>query len=306
MTEILSGKQTSAAIKSWVTDSVTEIKNKYGWTPSLATVRIGENEAAECYIRSQLKACEKAGIDGKLITFPEDIEKEEFLKEVKKIADDPEIDGIIIETPLPKGWRAEEVLSVIPPIKDVEGIHPENLGRLYLGEKGIPMPCTAAASVALLEWYGYTNFTHKNCVVLGRSATVGRAVTLMLMHRNGTVTMCHTKTSDEHKRGLLAEADFVVVAAGMPGVVSTADLKPGAIVIDVATNVTEEGKLVGDLVFDPEHEIAAVSPVPGGVGPVTVAVLLSNLLLCATRRRLKETMLLPGLEAVRESYGFSK
>lgn len=301
MTQLLKGKPVSDAIKKWVSDNVQEVKDKYGWKPVLATIQIGENKAAARYIRSQLKACEKAGIEAKLIEFPENISKGKFIEEVKKIATDDRIDGIIIETPLPEGWELNEIISVIPPLKDVEGVHPENLGKLYLGEKSVPLPCTASAAMALLNWYGYKSFEGKHCVIVGRSVTVGRAATLMLMHKNGTVSMCHSRTDAKQKALLLADADVVIVATGRPGVVRTGNLTPNTVIIDIGTNVTPEGKLIGDVIIDEEPDVNR-SPVPGGVGPITVALLLSNLLLCATKRRLGEAYILPELGEIKKQY----
>ena len=301
MTVSLEGVSPAKMIRKWVKDSVCSIKEKYGWTPCLVTIVIGDNAASERYIRNQMKACSDAGIAASLAKFPEDIKKEDFLKELGAIIRNPDVDGVILERPFPAGWEEEEILNAIPSSKDIEGIHPENLGRLYLGENGNPLPCTAWAAISLLEWYGRSSFDGQNCVVIGRSAIVGRAVALMLMHRNGTVTVCHTRTTKEHLRKTLSGADVVIVAAGVPGIIDPKWLPPHAWVIDVGTNVTEDGKLVGDVAPCEDGALAALSPVPGGIGPMTVSMLLANLLLCSTRRRLGIYRKLPNLMTLKNA-----
>lgn len=286
MTIRLDGAAPSAKIREWIADSVVKLKNDYGCTPRMITVQIGENQAAERYAKNQLKACQNAGIEARLDKFAADVSKNEFLKYITSLGEDQEVDGVILQTPFPESWRAEEILSALPPAKDVEGVHPENLGKLYLGVSGIPLPCTARAVLSLLEWYGRSSFEQTRCAVVGRSANVGRAVAIMLMHRQGTVTVCHTRTSENQLRETLGSADVVVAAAGAPGLIKTDALSASAWVIDVGTNVDENGKLIGDVASDADGAVAALSPVPGGVGPLTVSLMLVNLLLCATRRRL--------------------
>lgn len=299
MTIILDGREPSQKIRKWVADSVSDIKQKYGWVPHMVTVQIGESPASERYINSQLKACHDAGIEARLEKFRGDIPKAEFLKALASIGRDRDVDGIILQTPFPRNWPVDEILNGLPSGKDVEGVHPENLGRLYLGETAIPLPCTAWAAILLLEWYGKGSFEQKRCSVIGRSPNVGRAAALMLMHRHGTVTICHTRTSPEQMREILAGSDIVIAAAGVAGVVKPLELPPRAWVVDVGTNVTEDGRLVGDVAQGAEGMVEALSPVPGGVGPVTVSLLLSNLLLCATRRRLGISMTLPGIDKLK-------
>lgn len=300
MTLILDGRPASKKIKELVSAAVSSVKEEHGWIPHMVTVQVGENPAAERYIRNQLKASHEAGISAMLEKFEGNITKEDFLKKLTAIGRNQEVDGIILQTPFPKGWPVEEILNGLPSGKDVEGVHPENLGRLYLGETAIPLPCTAWAAVSLLEWYGRSSFEQSRCAVIGRSPNVGRAAALMLMHRHGTVTICHTRTSPEQLKEILAGSDVVVAAAGVAGIVDPKVLPPHAWVVDVGTNVTEEGKLVGDLAPGAEGHVEALSPVPGGVGPITVSLLLANLLLCATKRRLGKSMLLPDLKKLRE------
>ena len=297
--KLLEGKSVSLAIKKWVASEVQKMQREHGCVPNLVTVQIGENPASERYINNQVKACEEVGIKAKFIKYPKDIKKVDFLKEIDKIVKDKEVDGIIVQTPLPQGWKMGEIVNAIPSDKDVEGVHPENLGRLYLGVEGTPKPCTAWAALSLLEWYGYSSFEGRNCVVIGRSANVGRAVATMLMHKNGTVAVCHTKTSEEQLKKLLSMADVVVVAAGMPGIVKTNELTQETWVIDVGTNFDSKGKLVGDVSLEAEEDVAAISPVPGGVGPITVSLLLVNLILCATKRRVGSSSIFPKLSDLR-------
>ncbi len=300
MTLILDGRIVSKKIKEWISASVGSNEERYGWVPGMVTVQVGENPASDRYIRSQLKASIDVGINARLEKFDSDITKEDFLKRLAAIGRDREVDGIILQTPFPVGWKMEEIINGLPSEKDVEGVHPENLGRLFLGEKGIPLPCTAWAAVSLLEWYGKSSFEQNRCAVIGRSPNVGRAAALMLMHRQGTVTVCHTRTSPEQMREIISGSDVVVAAAGVAGIIDPQILPPHSWVVDVGTNVTEDGKLVGDVAKGAEGRVAALSPVPGGVGPVTVSLLLANLLLCATKRRLGKSLLLPDLKKLRE------
>ena len=300
MTLILDGRPASKKIKEWVSASVASIKKEHGCIPGMVTVQVGESPAAERYIRNQLKASEDAGISARLEKFGGDIPKEDFLKKLTAIGRDGEVDGIILQTPFPKGWPVDEILNGLPSGKDVEGVHPENLGRLYLGETSIPLPCTAWAAISLLEWYGRCSFEHSRCAVIGRSPNVGRAAALMLMHRHGTVTVCHTRTSPEQLKDVLSGSDVVIAAAGVAGIIDPKVLPAHAWVVDVGTNVAEDGKLVGDVAPGADGHVEALSPVPGGVGPITVSLLLANLLLCATRRRLGRSLTLPNLGKLRE------
>lgn len=299
MTIRLEGTAPSARIREWVADSVVRLQNDYGCTPKMVTVQVGDNAAAERYARNQLKACQSVGIEAELGKFEGNIPKNEFLKYLASLGRDNEIDGIILQTPFPKSWRTEEILSALPSAKDVEGVHPENLGRLYLGESGIPLPCTAWSALSLLEWYGRSSFERTKCAVVGRSPNVGRAAAVMLMHKHGTVTVCHTRTSEEQLRETLLSAEVIIAAAGSPGLIKVCDLPPSAWVIDVGTNVDENGRLIGDVAPGADGAVAALSPVPGGVGPLTVSLLLVNLILCATRRRFGASWMLPNLGELR-------
>lgn len=299
MTLLLDGREPAKKIKSWVADSISEMKREHGFVPSLVTVQIGDNPASETYIRSQLRMFDKIGAQARLERFPADISKDDFLRSLISLGRDREVDGLILQRPFPAGWETDEILSALPSGKDAEGVHPENLGKLYLGEMNIPKPCTAWAALSLLEWYGKGSFEMEKCAVIGRSPNVGRAIAIMMMLRHATVTVCHTRTSRRHIVEVLSGADIVIVAAGVPGLVKGADIPRHSWVIDVGTNVTDEGKLVGDVAPDACGYVEALSPVPGGVGPMTVSLLAANLLLCATRRRLGVSLTLPDLAKMR-------
>jgi methylenetetrahydrofolate dehydrogenase (NADP+)/methenyltetrahydrofolate cyclohydrolase len=300
MTLLLEGRGPSARIKSWVADSIEELKSSRGFTPSLVTVQIGEDPASETYIRSQLRMFAKVGAEARLERFPADVDKEVFLRSLVAIGRDEDVDGIILQRPFPEGWKADEILSALPADKDAEGVHPENLGKLYLGDKDIPRPCTAWAALTLLEWYGLSSFEGKRCTVVGRSPNVGRAIAIMAMHRHATVTVCHTRTSERHMREAISGADVLIAAAGSAGIVKAENISSRAWVVDVGTNVDSDGNLVGDVSPGANGAVEALSPVPGGVGPMTVALLAGNLLLCAKRRRLGGGWDLPSLAELRE------
>lgn len=299
MTLRLEGKEASRKVREWVSLSAEKLKREYDVVPQMVTVQVGENPAAERYIRSQLKACEDVGLRAGFEQFAADTSKEKFFKYLTSLGRDQNVDGIILQTPFPQGWRPDEILSALPSSKDIEGVHPENLGRLYLGEPGIPLPCTAWSALSLLEWHGRSNFEQTRCTVVGRSPNVGRAAAMLLMHKQGTVTICHTRTSEEQLRETLSGSDVVVVAAGVPGIIKPNELPRHAWVVDVGTNVTPDGKLVGDVDPAADGWVEALSPVPGGVGPLTVSLLLANLILCATRRRLGQSWTLPDLGKLR-------
>ncbi|MDO4952886.1 MAG: bifunctional 5,10-methylenetetrahydrofolate dehydrogenase/5,10-methenyltetrahydrofolate cyclohydrolase [Synergistaceae bacterium] len=279
MTRILEGKTPAKQIREWIASEISQLS----FVPKLAAVQVGSDPASLNYVGSQIKAAQSVGAYAEHIQFDAGIEKERFIKEFKKIAADPDIDAIILMTPLPKGWNADEIRAVIPPEKDIEGVLPENLGRLYLGETDIPLPCTAHAAILLLEYYGM-DFAGKRCAVIGRSPNVGRAAALLAQHRNATVAVCHTRTPQDDFDKTLADADVIISAAGQAGIIDLRKLKKSAWLADVGTNFVD-GKLTGDVAPCEDDCVEALSPVPGGVGPLTVALLLSNLILLASKRR---------------------
>lgn len=299
MTLRLDGKEASQKIREWVTGATAKLKREHGIVPQMVTVQVGAHPASERYIHNQLRACKDVGLRAGLEQFDADTPKEQFLKYLTSLGRNQDVDGIILQTPFPTGWRSDEILSALPSSKDIEGVHPENLGRLYLGESGIPLPCTAWSALSLLEWYGRSNFEQTRCTVVGRSPNVGRAVAMLLMHKQGTVTICHTRTSEGQLQEILTGSDVVVVAAGVPGIIKQQELPAHAWVVDVGTNVTPAGKLVGDVDVTADGHVEALSPVPGGVGPLTVSLLLANLVLCASRRRLGQSWTLPDFGKLR-------
>ena len=216
------------------------------------------------------------------------------MKKLAAIGRDGNVDGIILQTPFPKGWPVDEIVNALPSGKDVEGVHPENLGRLYLGETSIPLPCTAWAAISLLEWYGRCSFEQSRCAVIGRSPNVGRAAALMLMHRHGTVTVCHTRTSAEQLKDVLSGSDVVIAAAGVAGIIDPKVLPAHAWVVDVGANVAEDGKLVGDVHPEP---MACGSPQSRTRRSWADNCLpaVANLLLCASKETWK-SILLPDLK----------
>ncbi len=280
MTLLLEGRTPAQQIRAWVAQEISKLP----FTPRLAAVQAGDDAASLNYVGSQLKAACEVGALAEHIQFPADISKETFMAEFAKIAENPDIDAIILMTPLPKGLNVSETRALMPAEKDIEGVLPENLGRLYLGETDIPLPCTAHSAILLLEYYGM-DFSGKRCTIIGRSPNVGRAAALLAQHRNATVTVCHTGTSQEAFDSAVSNADIVISAAGKAGILDPKKLKQAAWVADVGTNFVN-GKLTGDMLPCEEGDIAAFSPVPKGVGPLTVALLLSNLLLLAAKRRL--------------------
>ncbi len=243
--------------------------------PGLATVLVGEDPASQVYVRNKRRACEKVGIRTFHLDLPADVGQEALLQHVRDLDEHPEVHGILVQLPLPKdgGYDENEVLAAISPEKDADGFHPVNQGRLMLGQPG-PRPCTPRGVMHLLDSTG-AELTGRHAVVVGRSNIVGKPVALMLLERHMTVTICHSRTRD-----LAAEvgrADVVVAAVGVPELVKGAWIRPGAVVVDVGINRRPEGGLVGDVEFAAAAERASwITPVPGGVGPMTIAMLLRN------------------------------
>ncbi|MBW3589998.1 MAG: bifunctional 5,10-methylenetetrahydrofolate dehydrogenase/5,10-methenyltetrahydrofolate cyclohydrolase [Actinobacteria bacterium] len=272
---MIDGKQIAREIRENLKTEVEELKNR-GVTPGLAAVLVGEDEASKVYVAGKEKAAAEAGMASFVHRLPASTSQEELLALIDELNRDDRVHGILVQMPLPKGLDEVVAQDAVDPRKDVDGLHPENAGLLSLGRPRF-VPCTPLGVKVLLERSG-TKVEGAKVVVVGRSNLVGRPVSILLSHKadgaNATVTLCHTGTTnlEEHTR----EADIVVVAAGKPAAVTGAMIKPGATVIDVGINRVE-GKLVGDVDFESASEIAgAITPVPGGVGPMTIAMLLSN------------------------------
>jgi len=284
--KIIDGKQIGQEIRDEVKLAVDDRLKRGLPAPGLATVLVGENPASQVYVRSKQKACAEAGINSFGHHLPEDATQEEVEGLVRKLNSDPAVNGILVQLPLPRHLDEEKVLSAIDLNKDVDGFHPVNIGRLaQKGREPAFVPCTPAGCMVLLERAG-AQLSGANAVVLGRSNIVGMPVALLLVKANATVTICHSRTRD--LPSVVREADILIAAIGQPEFVKKEWVKPGAVVIDVGINRKDDAtakrgyRLVGDVAFDEVSEVAgAITPVPGGVGPMTIAMLLQNTLRAA-------------------------
>jgi 5,10-methylene-tetrahydrofolate dehydrogenase/methenyl tetrahydrofolate cyclohydrolase len=293
MTKIIDGTATAAAIRAEIKEDVAKLKAEHGVVPGLATVLIGDNPASASYVRSKQKACAEAGITSFGYALPADVPQEEVVTLLQELAARDDVHGILVQLPLPKHLNEEFVLSLVPLHKDVDGFAPANLGLLGVkGKQPAFAPCTPQGCIELLERSGI-GIAGRRAVVLGRSTIVGLPVAMMLLARDATVTICHSKTPDLAR--VVREGDIVIAAIGKARFVTGSMVKPGAAVIDVGINRIDDpshpkgSRLVGDVDFDEVSEVAsAITPVPGGVGPMTIAMLLKNTV-TAARRTLKKT-----------------
>jgi methylenetetrahydrofolate dehydrogenase (NADP+)/methenyltetrahydrofolate cyclohydrolase len=275
--ELLKGGPVAAEIRENVAADVVAFKAEFGYTPELAIVVVGADAPSMVYLERILKGCQKVGIKGRLVELEGDCTETELARAIGALGAEREVAGIIVQQPLPDCIPLRVVLDTLDPRKDIDGIHPLNAGLLALGYEGY-LPATAHASVELLKESGI-ELAGKHAVVVGRSNVIGKPASFLLLREHATVTMCHSRTPD--LGATVREADIVVVAAGRAGLVTGSMLKPGAVVVDVGINVTEDG-LVGDVDFDSAVEVAsAITPVPGGVGPLTNAILLTHLMRAA-------------------------
>lgn len=278
---LLDGKAYSTKLRGELKVKVDEFYAKYGKKPGLAVVLIGEDPASQIYVKNKIKATEEVGITSYSIRLDESVSQEVAENEVKKLAENPDIDGIIVQLPLPKKFNTAEILKYIPAEKDVDGLCTENLGKLFAGEKTL-VSCTPNGVIKLLKEYG-VEFSGKNAVVIGRSNMVGKPVSALLLHENATVTMCHSKT--QNIKEVCANADILVAAIGRAKFVTSDMVKEGAVVVDVGINRVD-GKLFGDVDFENVKDKASfITPVPGGVGPMTVTMLMFNTVLAAYRSK---------------------
>lgn len=276
----IDGKAISDQIKEEAALEAQELQRQ-GITPCLAVVLVGNDPASMVYVNNKKKACEKVGILSRSYELPEDTEEKDLLALVEQLNMDNSVHGVLVQLPLPPQIDEEKVILAVDPKKDVDCFHPLNVGLLHTGQKGF-LPCTPAGVLELIERSGHT-IEGKRCVVIGRSHNVGKPTAMLLLQKNGTVTMCHSKTKD--LKGICKEADILVSAVGKLHTVTKDMVKEGAVVIDVGMNRNENGKLCGDVDFDDVCEVAgAVSPVPGGVGLMTVAMLMKN---CITAAKLQ-------------------
>lgn len=275
--DIIDGKAISAAKRQELKGEVSAFVAETGITPALAVVLVGEDPASEVYVRNKHKGCEEVGMKSVQIMLPATISETELLKTVSNLNKDDEVHGILVQLPLPPHINEKKVLELIEPDKDVDGFHPINVGRLVIGEE-CHKPCTPTGVMVMLETLG-VNVSGKKAVVIGRSNIVGKPISMMLLKENATVTICHSRTVDLAAE--LKQADIVVAAVGVPKLVTGDMIKDGAVIIDVGMNRTDEG-LVGDVDFEScLSKAGAITPVPGGVGPMTIAMLLKATLKAA-------------------------
>jgi methylenetetrahydrofolate dehydrogenase (NADP+)/methenyltetrahydrofolate cyclohydrolase len=279
MAQVINGKLVAQSIRASLTAEVMQLKAK-GVEPGLAAVLVGENPASVIYVRNKRKACEEVGIVSTQHDLPATTSQVELLNVIGQLNDDPRINGILVQLPLPKGINPEAITDAISPAKDVDGLHPYNTGRLTRGDS-LFVPCTPLGVIALLDHY-HLPIEGRRAAVIGRSNLVGKPAALLLMHRNATITVCHSRTQGID--AICRESDIVVVAMGKAKFLTANMVKPGAVVIDVGINRLPDGSLAGDVDYGPVAGVAGwITPVPGGVGPMTIAMLLSNTVISAKR-----------------------
>jgi methylenetetrahydrofolate dehydrogenase (NADP+)/methenyltetrahydrofolate cyclohydrolase len=270
---VIDGKRTAAEVRQQIKSDVGELVVKTGTRPGLAVVLVGEDPASKIYVRNKIRACEEVGVRSFHHTLDAGTTQAELMDLVERLNRDDEVHGILVQSPLPDHLDEEAVIEAINPAKDVDGFHPYNVGRLMIGAPTL-RSCTPFGIMKLLETTG-VDLTGKDAVVIGRSNIVGKPMAMMLLHNNATVTICHSRTAD--LAGKVRAADIVVAAVGRAKFVKGDWIKEGAIVIDVGMNRDEEGKLCGDVDFEAASGRAShITPVPGGVGPMTIAMLLTN------------------------------
>ena len=272
MAQLIDGKLISTQIKDELKAEVTELKEK-GVVPCLAVIQVGNDPASSVYVNNKKKACAYIGIESKAFELEETITQEELLALVEELNQDQSVNGILVQLPLPKHIDENAVIHAIAPEKDVDGFHPETVGNMCIGSAGF-LPCTPAGVIQLLK-RSNIQIEGKECVVIGRSNIVGKPMAMLLLRENGTVTITHSKTKD--LKEVTKRADILVAAIGKPRFVTSEYVKDGAVVIDVGIHRNENNKLCGDVDFDDViGKVSAITPVPGGVGPMTIAMLMNN------------------------------
>ena len=280
MAKLIDGKVISAAVKAEVAAETEELK-KQGITPGLAVIIVGEDPASKVYVANKEKACQQMGFASFKYALPAETTQEELLELVKKLNEDPAVHGILCQLPLPRHLDEESVINTIVPEKDVDAFHPQNVGKIMIGNYDF-LPCTPAGVMEMLK-YENIDVNGKECVVIGRSNIVGKPMAKLLLHKNGTVTICHSRTKDLAE--VCRRADILVAAVGRANFVTADMVKEGAVVIDVGINRLENGKLCGDVNFaEVEPKASYITPVPGGVGPMTIATLMKNTLTAAKKQ----------------------
>ncbi|MDU6028596.1 MAG: bifunctional methylenetetrahydrofolate dehydrogenase/methenyltetrahydrofolate cyclohydrolase FolD [Staphylococcus epidermidis] len=279
--KILDGKQIAKEYRQRLKNQVNDLK-EYGFTPKLSVILVGNDGASQSYVKSKKKAAEKIGMISEIVHLDESTSEEEVLSELNRLNNDDTVSGILVQVPLPKQVSEQKVLEAINPEKDVDGFHPINIGKLYIDEQTF-VPCTPLGIMEILK-HADINLEGKNAVVIGRSHIVGQPVSKLLLQANATVTILHSRTKNMNAH--LKQADVIVSAVGQPGLVTKENVKAGAVIIDVGNTPDENGKLKGDVAYDEVKEIAsAITPVPGGVGPLTITMVLNNTLLAEKLRR---------------------
>ncbi len=281
MAELIDGKLVSACVRSSISSEVAEFKKQYGITPGLAVILVGDDPASQVYVRNKHRGCVEAGMNSFEIKMDAETSEEELLSKINELNTDDAVHGILVQLPLPKHINEDRVINSILPEKDVDAFHPINVGKIMLGKYDF-LPCTPAGIMELLDYYK-VDITGKECVVVGRSNIVGKPMSMLLLAKNGTVTVCHSRTKSLFE--VTRRADILVVAIGKADFIKGDMVKPGAVVIDVGINRLPTGKLTGDVEFESVSKVASMlTPVPGGVGPMTITMLLKNTL-CAAKKR---------------------
>ena len=273
MAEIIDGKLVSNTVREKIKEEIEQFVKDGGKRPGLAVVLVGDNPASKVYVRNKHKACLDVGIESFEIVMDGNTTEQELLSKIDELNLDARVNGILVQLPLPSHINEQAVISRIRPEKDVDAFHPESVGGIMTGYHTF-LPCTPAGIIELLDFYNI-DVSGKECVVIGRSNIVGKPMALLLLERNGTVTVCHSRTKNLSE--VTKRADILVAAVGRPAFVKADMVKPGAVVIDVGINRLDDGKLIGDVDFDGVSNIASyITPVPGGVGPMTITMLLKN------------------------------
>lgn len=279
--KILDGKQIAKEYRQGLQEQVEALKER-GFTPKLSVILVGNDGASQSYVKSKKKAAEKIGMISEIAHLDESTSEEDVLKELDRLNNDDSVSGILVQVPLPKQVSEQKVLESINHDKDVDGFHPSNIGKLYIDEQTF-VPCTPLGIMEILK-HADINLEGKHAVVIGRSHIVGQPVSKLLLQQNATVTILHSRSKDMSKH--LKDADVIVSAVGKPGLVTKDVVKEGAVIIDVGNTPDENGKLKGDVEYEEVKEIAgAITPVPGGVGPLTITMVLNNTLIAEKMRR---------------------
>lgn len=282
MAEIIDGKLVSGVLRSEIKEKVDAFYASYNRRPGLAVIQVGDDPASSVYVRNKHKACLDVGVSSFEIKLPHETTESDLIAEINALNARDDVDGILVQLPLPPHISEDTVIDAIDESKDVDAFKPSNVGRIMIGNYSF-LPCTPAGVMELLKYYN-VDITGKRCTVIGRSNIVGKPMAMLLLEKNGTVTVCHSKTANLPE--ITQNSDIIVVAIGRPEFLTADMVKPGAVVIDVGINRTESGKLVGDVKYDEVSGVASfITPVPGGVGPMTITMLLSNTLTAAVNKQ---------------------